>query len=445
VISNDDKATRTALFVAAEFPPCNLTAGHRTRLFANHLREFGYRPIVLTVDPRAHETTPDPALEKLVFDDVEIIRTRALPTKPVRVVGDIGIRSFPFFLTAMRRIIRQRNVDIVYLPIPPNYSALLGPAARYLFRTPFAIDYIDPWVRPATEFDRRTWKGVISHKLAALLEPLALCGVSGITGVAERYYEDVFQRHPRLCQLPSAGIPYGGEPLDHEVAMQDGAPSRILAQANLAGRTVIAYCGAMLPTAYDTLRTLLAACRRWVESGDPAAAKLTLLFVGTGLRPTDPTSGPVLPVARECGAESFVVEVADRQPFLEVLRLLHQSQGVMILGSSERHYTASKTFQALMSQRPILAMLHSASTAAEILATQPGVELVTFDEAEPVATREEAILAAVKGVAGWGPRPAERDAQALAPHSAREMARRLASFFDELLDREQARRGGTNR
>ncbi|HMP05976.1 MAG TPA: glycosyltransferase, partial [Lacipirellulaceae bacterium] len=384
--------SRRVLFVAAEFPPCNLTAGHRTRLFVRNLPEFGYAPIVLTVQASAYETRLEEELASLVAPDVEIIRTRALPTRPVRLVGDLGVRSFPYFASAMRRLIRERNVDLVYLPIPPNYSSLLGPIARYLWRTPFVIDYIDPWVRPATEQDRQSWKGRASCALARMLEPIALCGVGGITGVAESYFADVRARHPRLIDRPSAGIPYGGEPLDHAIAMRDGRPSAILQDTGLDDRLVLAYCGAMLPRAYGTLRTLLTACRQWVESGDPLAAKLTLLFVGTGMRPNDPRSGTVAPVARECGAQDFVVEVAHRQPYLEILRLLHQAHGVMILGSSERHYTASKTFQSLMSGRPILAMLHAESSAAEVLAKQSGVELVTFNDDQPVETCQEQIL-----------------------------------------------------
>lgn len=433
---------RRVLFVAAEFPPCNLTAGHRTRLFVNHLREFGYEPTVLTVTPSAHETTLEPALLELVCPDVEIIRTRALPTKPFRVVGDIGIRSFPFFLTALRRIIRQRKIDLVYLPIPPNYSSLLGPVAKYLLRTPFAIDYIDPWVRPATAQDRSSWKGIISCGLARLLEPLALCGVGGITGVAERYYSDVWDRHPNIRARPSAAIPYGGEPHDHIVANQDGAPSQILDRAGQGDRIVLTYCGAMLPHAYGTLRTLLAACKKWVDSGDPLAARLTLLFVGTGLHPLDPSSGPIMPVAKELGAEEFVVEVAERQPYLEILRLLHRVQGVMILGSSDRHYTASKTFQALMSRRPILAMLHADSTAAEVLADQPGVSLITFTEDRPVEGCEEEIQCGLKFAAGAGSDAVPRDEASLEQYSAREMSRRLAQFFDQVLECNRSRRSG---
>lgn len=430
-------SSRTVVIVAPQFPPSNLTAGHRTRLFVRHLPEFGYTPIVLTVEAGCYEERLDVELEDLVAPSVQIVRTKALPTRPVRLVGDLGIRSFAHHLAALRRLHRQRRIDLLYIPIPPNYSSLLGPLAKALFGIPYAIDYIDPWVYPITDDERRSWKARVSHVLARLLEPIAVSSAAGITGVAEGYYAGVLARHPHLRRRPSAGIPYGGEPLDHQhVALTSGTgrPPRLLDRPELHGQLVLLYAGALLPRAHGTLRALLGAARRWRESGDPEALRFRLLFVGTGARPTDPSSGLVLPLARECGAESFVVEVADRQPYLDVLAALHHAQGVMVLGSDEASYTASKTFQALHSRRPVLAVLHEGSSASAILRQMTGVQLVTFTDHEPVHTRGAALEASLRAVLGADPhRSVDRDLEVLEQYSARAMSRKLATFFDAVL------------
>jgi len=427
---------RTVLFVAPEFPPCNLTAGHRTRLFVRHLAEFGYRPIVVTLRPESYETKTDPELMNLVAPHVEVVRTRALPVRPVRplrLIGDLGIRSFPFHLGAMRQLIRTHDVDLVYIPIPPNYSSLLGPLSRLLFRVPFAIDYIDPWVYRPTPDEWKSLKSLASHVLAMLLEPVALCGVAGITGVAEGYYEGVLNRHPRLRSLPRAAIPYGGEPMDFQYVRDHWRPCRLLDRPELTGKLVLTYAGAILPRAHGTLRSLLLACARWKQSGDPLAKRLALLFVGTGRRPTDSDSGIVRPIARECGAEDFTTEIADRQPFVDILSLLTQSHAVMVLGSSDAFYTASKTFQALQSRRPILALLHAASSAAAILDGLPGVSQVRFDDTCPVEERISDIVQSLRQIVAAPAEPLHRDMTMLDQYSAREMTRRLAAFFDEIL------------
>jgi glycosyltransferase involved in cell wall biosynthesis len=429
-------AVRHVAIVAPQFPPCNLAAVHRSRLFAQHLAEFGYEPTILSVDPAYYEGPLDRELERLVPDHVRVVRTRALPTRPVRLVGDVGLRSFWFQYRALRRLAAAGAVDLLYLPIPPNYSSLLGPLLKRRFRIPYVIDYIDPWVYPITDDERRSWKARASHRLARWLEPLAVAGADGITGVAPGYFAGVLERHPHLRDVPTAAIPYGGEEADHDFIRRSGRASRVLQAAGLSGKQVLAYAGAFLPRAADTLRALFGAARQLRLARPDLAARLHLLFVGTGARPGDPASGLVAPVAAEMGVRDLVTEVADRQPYLEVLALLHRAHGAMILGSSERHYTASKTFQALHSGRPVLALLHEESTAAAMLRGVAGVELVTFNDTAPVGRR---VGAAADALGRLLARPADRalsrDSRCLEPYSAREMTRRLAACFEDVLAR----------
>jgi hypothetical protein len=56
-----------------------------------------------------------------------------------------------------------------------------------------------------------------------------------------------------------------------------------------------------------------------------------------------------------------------RIDYLDVLWHLKAASGILILGSTERHYTPSKVFQAVHSQNPVLALLHRESTAAMLL------------------------------------------------------------------------------
>jgi hypothetical protein len=430
---------RTVIFVAPQFPPSNLTAGHRTRLFVRYLPEFGYHPIVLSMHGDCYEERLDPQLEHLLPPELDVIRTGAMPIRPVRFVGDHGIRSFPFHLAAIGRLARERRVDLLYIPIPPNYSSLLGPLVKRLYGIPYAIDYIDPWVYPITDGERWSWKSRVSRLFARLLEPLAVSAADGVTGVAPEYFAGVLARHPHLRRRPTAGIPYGGEALDHQ-AIASNRPA-LVDRLGLQDRQVLVYAGAILPRAHGTLRALLKACRKYVESGDAAARKLTLLFVGTGARANDPASGQVVPIARQCGAERFVIEVAERRPYLEVLSLLHHAHGVLILGSADAGYTASKTFQALHARRPILALLHGGSSATAILRGMPGATLVTFTDERPVGSCDEEIRAGLAVVAAAGTESVDRDLVLLEPYSARAMAQRLAGFFDKVLNLRSSRSG----
>src|SRR5215467_2030909 len=120
---------KTLALVSPHFPPSNLAGVHRARLWAQHLHEFGWQPIIVTTHWKYYEETLDWELCELVAPDLEIIRTPALPTKPVRVIGDIGFRGFPWHLAALRRLIRKGKVDFLHVTVPSFWSALLGELA----------------------------------------------------------------------------------------------------------------------------------------------------------------------------------------------------------------------------------------------------------------------------------------------------------------------------
>ncbi len=416
------------VIVAAQFPPSNLTAGHRTRLFAQHLPTLGFRTTVLTVDPRYYEEPLDEELTRLVRPEVRVLRTGALPVRPVRLVGDLGIRSFWFHYRALCRLVREDRVDLLYIPIPPNYSALLGPLLKRRFSVPYVVDFIDPWVYPITDDEKKSWKARLSHWLARRLEPVAVAGADGLTGVAAAYYAGVLERHPHLQTVPRFGIPYGADADDHEYVERVGRHSRVLDDLKLSDHLVFAYAGAVLPRAVETLRVLFEGCRRLRARRPELAARLRLLFVGTG------HCSKVLPLATEAEVADLVIEVGERQPYLEVLSLLGRSQVVMVLGSTEPHYTASKIFQAMHSQRPILALLHAASSAVEILKTVPAVELIAFAGESDLRSRGPAVAEALERLLCASPTEgARRDSAMLQPFSAFSMTQRLVECFDAVL------------
>ena len=57
---------KTVLIVGPDFTPSSYPPALRIRFFAQHLREFGWEPIVLTTDPGYYEWEVDPENEKLL-------------------------------------------------------------------------------------------------------------------------------------------------------------------------------------------------------------------------------------------------------------------------------------------------------------------------------------------------------------------------------------------
>ena len=112
---------KRVLIIGADFAPSSYPPALRVRYFAQHLKEFGWEPVILTTDPRHYETAIDEENQKLLSADLEVIRTQAIPAALTRRFhfGDLGLRSLWHHWRAINRICRERRVDLIFVPIPP--------------------------------------------------------------------------------------------------------------------------------------------------------------------------------------------------------------------------------------------------------------------------------------------------------------------------------------
>lgn len=425
---------RQVVIVAPHFPPSNLAAVHRTRLFAMHLPKFGWRVRVLSVDPRYYEEPLDPELTQLVPPDVEVMRTRAFPVSPVRIVGDIGIRSLWWHYRALNALARRKRIDLVYIPIPPNFSALLGPLIYRCHGIPYAIDYIDPWVHAWPGSEVPLSKAWLSFHLGRLFEPLVLRHVRLITAVAPGYYEGALQRSPWLEPSRCMAMPYGAEAEDFRFLEEHPRPTSLFDRDD--GNRHIVYAGAMLPRAHTTLEAIFRALLWARDRAEQSVARLRLHFIGTGTSPTAAARSTIRPLVERLGLSDLVWEHPARLPYLEVLNHLKQAHAVLVFGSDEPHYTASKVFQAVSSHRLVIGILHARSTAATILTEVRAGPVITFDEERPASTRVEEIGRAFLAVVGdHDLSPQGVDWVAFASYSAEEMTKQLAAAFTATVER----------
>jgi len=351
------------LIIYPHFPPSNLAGVHRPRLFAQHLPTFGWEPVILTVHEKYYEEGPDWNLVKLLPKKLRIEKVKAFGVTKPRIIGDIGLRAFFQLYARAKQMIRKEKFDFLYIPIPSFYCALIG---RWLHETTgirYGIDYIDPWVHEfpgSNHIFSRHW---LSTKIARLLEPVALKKATLITGVAEGYYQPVLERNPHLKTSAVYGaMPYGGEQKDHELLKNSGIKPYFFSRH--AEKIKLVYAGALLPKAYLPLEAVFKSIRL-----HPNTFKdVEFHFIGTGKTPNDPEGFNIKPLAEEYGLwKQIIFEYPQRIPYLDVLIHLNEADGIFILGSTEPHYTPSKTYQAVLADKPILAVLHRKSTAVNVI------------------------------------------------------------------------------
>lgn len=383
---------RRLALVSGHFPPSNLVGAQRARLWSRYLPEFGWEPIVITGDPVQYEERPDPDLERLVAPGLRVVHARTLSTRPVRLVGDIGIRSFLGCYRALMTMARSGEIDFVMVTIPSNFLAPVGRLVHLRTGLPFGIDYQDPWVNPWTGMEKIFSRAWASNRLAELLEPWSVRDAALITAMAPGYVADMLERNPDVpVRSELAYMPMGTAPEDYELVHHLGRAPFLFNPAD--GRFHMIYAGALLPAGFVVLDAFLAGLRHLRETAPQLAARLRVHFVGTGSSPDDANGHRVLPRARAAGVEEMVDEHPHRIGYVDTLNHLMQASAILVIGSTEPHYTPSKVFQAMLSKRPVFALLHRDSTAVGMIRAARVGEVLTLTEAElPTAATVAAAL-----------------------------------------------------
>lgn len=366
------------LIIYPHFPPSNLAGVHRPRLFAQHLKSFGWEPVILTVDEKYYEEELDWKLHKLLPADLRVEKVSAFNISKPRIIGDIGLRGFFQLREKALQLLKSEHFDFVYIPIPSFYVALIGPYLKKKTGVRYGIDYIDPWVHHFPGSEKILSRHWFSTQLAKWLEPQAVKNASLITGVAEGYYQGAIERNPDLINSCNFGaMPYGGEKSDHS-KLKELKLNPYLFQKN--EKIQIVYAGAMLPKAYGPLEAIF----KSIKNNLSDFKNVEFHFIGTGSIANDANSYNIRSFAQKYDLwESVIFEYPKRIPYLDVLVHLNIADGIFILGSTEPHYTPSKTYQAVLSEKPILAVLHQESSAVNLIQqTRSGIVLPFNGESE---------------------------------------------------------------
>ena len=423
---------RVALILSPYFPPSTLAGVHRARHLAKHLPASGWTPVVICVNETYHEERLDLGLAALLPANIGVVKTGAVPAWLTRRsgVGDIGLRARAHLRRTLFKVVETRPVGVVLITGAPFYPMLLAPEIKKHFGVPVVLDFQDPWVSAWGATQPAFSKAGLSHRLARLLEPRALRGADYVTSVSETQNAEMAARYPWLDPSRMAAIPIGGDPDDLAAAhhISTAAGERQLSP----GFVHLSYVGAFLPKSGPLVRALFRAFAKLRAAEPTLAARIRLNFVGTSNQPNDELSYHVIPIAEETGVADAVREMPRRIPFLQALKTLSQSNGLLLIGSDEPHYTASKIYPALMSGRPYLSLFHRASSAHEILSASGGGLALAFESADELVALEGSLADALKTLALHPETVGTADPKAYAPFEACNIARRFADIFNSI-------------
>jgi hypothetical protein len=422
---------KRVLIVSPHFPPVNAPDMHRVRMSLPYFADNGWIPFVLAVRPSDQEMPIEPDLSQLIPHDVSVTRTGALPSRVTRRfgVGNVGIRAFGHLYRGGSSLIRQHAIDLVYFSTTVFVTMALGRIWKKRFGTPYVIDMQDPWL--STYYDdkpraERPAKYSAARRLHAVLEPWTMREVGGLVSVSAAYLGTLRERYPWIDPDTCTTVPFGASERDFDVAERMVRNGRLRDDAGQVHGVYIGRGGFDMATA---LRILFRALRNGAID-QSIFSRVRLSFVGTDYAPEVRARKSVEPVAEAEGVAAQVREQTSRIGYLEALGTMKGADFVVLIGSDDPAYTASKIYACILTQKPLIAVVHAQSPMVELIRNTGAGIVVTFTGRDDVEGPARLLTEAWGNLLKRLPFAPSIDWGALAPYTARELTRRQCRLFD---------------
>jgi starch synthase len=207
--------------------------------------------------------------------------------------------------------------------------------------------------------------------------------------------------------------------------------------------TYIGAGGAIMETAVkvfaETLSSMVAAKNLQPE-------KVVIQIAGTSYATYGKPQATLWPILLKAVPGLQGEERVERLGYMETLRKLLASDRLILFGTDDPGYTASKLFTYILAKRPLLVICREESSVARIVRETKAGELITFGEEEVrlggrIRIRPEWKQAMERWLAMDPVKEPATDWKAFEPYTAKKMTEKLCRFFDERLEAENRKAG----
>ena len=424
------KKLKKLLIITPLFPPINSPDTQRVRVSIRYFRNLGWDPIIVTVNHLYAEGDKDEILLESIPNDISIIQVKALPSIITRKIGlgNIGLRSIPYYLSAVNNILKKEKFDLIYFSTTQFPICILGAYWKKKFGIPYIIDIQDPWHsdyyqdKPKHERPAKYW---FSYRLNKWLEPMAMKNVDGLIAVSEQYNIDLKTRYN--LKVPTITITFGAFEEDITIAKNNRGKYPALVPNN--EKINVGYIGRGGHDMQNAIKILFDTFKEAKKESPEYFNQFHFNFLGTSYAPKGQGKPSIAPVATNMSLANFVTENTDRIPFYQTINTLAAFDILFICGSNDEKYTASKIYPYLLLEKPLLAIFHKKSSAVEILNSCSNATVITFQQ--PVHVQNEKIKSFFKTYAQIDHK---LNRQNFTPYTAQEMAKKQTDFFNLILN-----------
>lgn len=425
LLGEHDAQARRALMVAFHFPPQSGSSGVlRTANFVKNLPQLGWRPDVLTAQPRAYEQVRTDLIDGIP-PGTRVLRAGALDAaRHLSIAGKYPLtlalpdRWSSWWLPAVwagLRQIRRERTDLIWSTYPIATAHLIAATLARLTQLPWVADFRDPMVSagyPKEPLKHRLWQRLERH----VLEHARLCVFT--TERAAAAYRLRYPQAAAKCVVVENG--YDEDVFTGVTPNRQGVPE---------GCLLLLHSGLIYPQDRDP-SGFFAAVATLLERGVLRREQLRIRFRA-------PVHGDEVVRVAQAHGLAELVEVAGPIPHAQAIAEMMAADLLLIFqGSGFNAQIPAKIYEYLRAQRPVLAIVDRQGDTARLAAQFQQVVIAGI--ASP-SENEEALLQWLQ--LRMAPDQAAADfaanLQLLTRSSRSYHARLLAQQLDELVGAER--------
>ncbi|MBN1780440.1 glycosyltransferase family 4 protein [bacterium] len=401
---------KKVLIIAYYFPPSGGAGVQRVMKFVKYLPEFGWEPLVLTVNENAGFPVRDSSLLNEIPKDIRVIRTRIF--EPYRAFHRFTGKSSAqgtdmatlhrrrrslreriaefvrsnFFIPdarcfwrstavpAGKKLLKNERIDLIFSSAPPYTTHLVARAIADYADLPWIADFRDSWVDWLSA-PKRTG---ISRRIDLAMENSVLKRADHITHVTRGIQQDLLSRHPDVSKEKWSLIPNGFDREDFNGLTPETAGTHF----------VITYTGSLY--GHRNPESFLEGLRLLFQNQPQYRQKIRVQFIGR----VDPE------FIRAFGAFGDHIVHIPYVTHRESLEYMLKSDVLLLIiddARASRSIITGKCYEYLASGRPILAIAPEGE-AADLIRTLKAGEVVSPQH--PVAVHHTLLRMIGKWQAG---------------------------------------------
>ncbi|WP_316806872.1 glycosyltransferase [Pedobacter agri] len=362
---------KRVLIISPYFAPSNAADMQRVRTSLPYLKQFGWNADVVSVEDRFSDMVKDNLLSSSIPKNTKLHRVAAFPKKWTTKIGlgSIALRSLLFYRKYVNHLLKTEQFDLIYFSTTQFPVLILGSYWKKKFNIPYVIDMQDPWHseyyqdKPKHQRPKKHW---FSYRLNKYLEPLAMKHVDGLISVSTGYINTLKNRYPNVRIIPKAVIPFSVSDIDFQIAAQHQDQLQLFFKKG-AGFVNLVYVGRAGHDMKEAIILLFKAFTNGLKTQPEVFNKLRFYFIGTSYAKAGSGIKTIEPIAIQHQVEHYVTELTDRISYYESLHNLLNADALIVPGSNDPDYTASKIFPYILAQKPLLAIFNASSSVKIIM------------------------------------------------------------------------------